>query len=262
MRIIYIFLIIEFIAVSALAASLANFSYQGKPIEPNCILKAITANKIDLAKCSKPQDKKIEIAKITDNGFFGYSYTNIHDKDCDYSSCWIYYKYLGMLNGKHIVLVNNATGGTGRFSDILFLKNNGKTLKVTKRIIGGDRSFGGIINAEIKDNHLIYSKAITPLMFINHFKSNNYTALLENGENQLLDCAICQFVSLNYIDGSLKLATLNSVELPVDENNILGHCFNLLHDSFINNKHLNLTPKEAKDFVKDFYIKCMSRSKY
>ncbi len=244
--------------VPALADIPPEFFYQGKPIDPNCILEAATSNDVALAECSKHKDKIITTSDLdgTQEGYIGYSYKNIDNSKCNFGSCWIYYKYIGKINNLHVVLVENAMGSTGRFKYINYFKVSNNHLHLARSISGGDRSFGGIIEAKIENNELIYRRAMTPLMFFNVFKSAKFNNLPSQYDNGIPDCAVCQFAITEFKGDKLESVTLTPTILSSSNSNVLANCFNSIHQNYIDSNHLTLTPEEAEEFVKIFYYKC------
>ena len=56
----------------------ADFLYQDRPIDPNCILESNISHSINLKECSLHKGKKITSYSVS-NEFIGYDYINLED---------------------------------------------------------------------------------------------------------------------------------------------------------------------------------------
>jgi hypothetical protein len=250
-----IFLVSFFLIIANISLAInvpADFLYQGYLIDPNCILESNSSKVIDLKECSKHQGKKITDYILEDGGY-GYQYVNIENNYPGSAT----YKYLGKIGDLHIVHAFLIGGSVSRLNYINYLKINGDVLHLVKRGPAGDRSFGGISNAKIENNSLVYDMALTAKLFVINFTKDQ--AANPNLEF-LSDCATCQFALVRHVDNKMHSITLNQ-EVSTSNQSEVGQCFNNIHQEYIAKKHFTLTTQEAKIFASKFISECASSNK-
>lgn len=249
MYVIVLFLLLSS-AVNAADIPL-DFLYKDKLIDPNCILESNISHTIDLAECSEHKDKFIT-SYIVNDDLYGYKYLDENNNRYPGS---IGYKYLGKVKDLHVVYASTIGGTTGHLNYINYFKVEKGILKLVKRGPAGDRSFGGIYDAQVKYGTLTYSMALTPKLFMLNFSkkenSKPYT-------KSLPDCAICEFALVNYENNKIKSIKLNSV-INEGQNDPITKCFNDIHKKYIDHKKLVLTIKEVDRFIDSFMNQCTKK---
>jgi hypothetical protein len=246
MRLLFILLLISNLSVAIEVPN--DFFYQGKPIDPNCILKIHSKDNVNLEECSHDNDKLITNNIVHEHNI-GYRY--IYKKNNMPGS--ISYQYLGKIAKAHVVHTIAIGGEISRLNYISFLNIDKNNLLLIKAGPSGDRSNGGIFNAKIKNNALEYDKSVTAKLFMTIFNKAK-TPILEL--NELPNCAICQFALIHYIDNKITSIKINKEALE-SANNPYAECFSQMHKSLIKRKKLILNEKEATAFVDEFHIKCL-----
>lgn len=118
-----------------------EFMINGKPINPICVEfngDSSRFDPVDLQQCSKKIKYKVEdLNKIMiGKGFYGFDYTSTSDGFESHMSS--YYKILGQYKDNFILYGASDTGGSGYFTNLVYVKRNGDTIKLEKEIAGGD----------------------------------------------------------------------------------------------------------------------------
>jgi len=220
----------------------SEFQYKNKNIDPNCILGSYNAKEVNLNKCNQ-HPEKIITKDISKGDFIGYQYT---EKGVPGS---VYYRYLGKINDDFVVHAGAIGGSASRLDFINYFKIKEDKLILTKKGPSGDRSNGGISNARIENNKILYDIANTPLLFMinfNYLEKRDNHPIIEN----LSDCAVCEFAKVHYYNDKITSVTLN------EEVNTGNQCLNKLHAQYKRKNHLKLTLKQAETFAKLFLTKC------
>src|SRR5690242_6818405 len=127
MKKIYLLSLLIFISFADAATTKNDFTFQGEPISPVCIAKfdsslqhePVIGTKVAIETCQ-------HTAQATHQNYIGY-YFYVNNKNIDDGE--YLYQYIGKTkNGIHILRTINNGGGTGNFTDLLFLKLNDKQL--------------------------------------------------------------------------------------------------------------------------------------
>ena len=224
-----------------------DFLYKDSLIDPNCILEIYYNRIVSLKECSLHLDKKITAYFLKDD-LIGYQYINKNNN----SPGMLSYKYLGKLKDAHVIHGFMIGGSISRLDYIKYLKLEEDQLKLIKSGPSGDRSFGGISDARIENNSIIYDLSITAKLFITNFaKEQEANIKLDN----LSDCAVCYFGKIHHVNDKIEYVTLSDVISYKD--NPIQKCFNGMHEEFIRKQHLKLSKKEANIFAENFISKCL-----
>lgn len=141
--------------------------WNGKDIPPLCFNKLVMGEAplkaVDLGTCGQEADIKVTKTYLHDGQLISdYRYNGAEADEPDMS---VMYHVIGDTAEGTAIEVSSYTGGSGRFTGINFVKIEGSTLKLVKSLGGGDRCNGGVADAEIKDDTLVYGFYITPADF-------------------------------------------------------------------------------------------------
>ena len=242
----YSLLLIILIANLAIAIEKPKeFTYKNLPVDPICILERNITQIIDLDNCSFK--KLIAIDNFT--GYSSYKYHTLKDFIPGNAS----YKFLGISKDSFVIHANFIGGLTSRLDFIKYYKISGNKLLMVYSGPSGDRSHGGIFNAKIDKDILYYDMNLTAKLFIKFlYNEDKYNEQLE----KLSNCAICKFASLHFKDNKLESVTLTNIRSNIQDNPY-QQCFNHIHQQQINQNKLNLSVKEAKEFVSNFIQRCV-----
>ena len=243
-----IFAILLIVSNLSLAVEIPkDFLYKDNLIDPNCILEIYSNRFANLKECSLHLDKKITEYFLKDD-LIGYEYINKNNN----SPGMLSYKYMGKLKDAHVIHAFMIGVSISRLDYIKYLKIENNNLKLIKSGPSGDRSFGGISDARLENNSIIYDLSITAKLFITNFaKGQEDNIKLDN----LSDCAVCYFGKIHHVNDKIEYITLSDVISYKD--NSIQKCFNEMHSEFIKKQHLKLSKKEANIFAENFISKCL-----
>lgn len=241
-----------------------EFKFQNQPIDPLCIYEAKDAETlVDLNNCGLKAEHGRKIigknSKLSEEGYVGYDYKWPGNTPISGSS---YYKVLGKMDNRYIVISFNNTGGSGDFSNLSAVERQSHFIRV-ESFLNGDRCNNGITTASIKDNKLFYSLNITPADYLKLTEQNpNHLKAYDD----LAACAACcQGVANFTVDNISQVdhPTLISVDLGQDKivpdknsQGIYQYCFDQMLTDY-QDKQQTLTPEVLKEFVQRFNKECV-----
>lgn len=132
------------------------FYYKGAPVDPACFLDttAQMGDSISLNVCTGKNKAQPE---YKEDHFYGVEITDAGGGSPPY----IYYRYLGEIDGNHVIHTISSGGGSSQISSVRLVELDGKLLRTVKRIAGGDRCNGGIVSASVVGSSVRYTKNIT-----------------------------------------------------------------------------------------------------
>lgn len=118
----------------------AEFTYQGKPIAPDCMVDLLSSEKekhptVSLSECSS--NKKSKKVRYDKNIF-----TNRSQNEDD-TKPFSNYAIIGQYGNKYLIDFGQWTGGSGFFTSIMWIDHQGDKLKLLDVYAGGDRCNGG-----------------------------------------------------------------------------------------------------------------------
>ncbi len=191
-----------------------------------------------------------------ENGFIGY---NIDTDQPGMKLPYIFYRYIGKLtrNGKpeYVFLISWSGGGTGSFTELLTMTLDNDILKSSKTIASGDRCNGGIIDALVKNNLILYKTNMTPQSL---YEVNNKNVEV-NQQALLPDCAVCCIGSFHYADYKLIGIQFNGLLLDTTVNEKKLACFNQLAIKYGAKMKSLLTVKQIMQLQSDIDANCFKK---
>jgi hypothetical protein len=258
-----------FIPASSYAATRlpAELLFQSKPIEPMCIGQASSesdqnqaAKAVDLTKCAMPQSYRATKHNpyLIKQGYLGYDY-EVPDAQGHWSyQGFHYYRFLGKTKQGTFIETLNNYGGSGTFSAIQQVTRHGNFIQLTT-LAAGDRCFGGVADANVQGDQLVYSTNLT---------SNALIALADpNHKVDLEDCAVCCVAKAVYHytakDSDTKprldqvLLDTSIPDTAISENHD-QNCFNVLIKKYQATSGQSLTLQQLQGLGKDFYQQCIA----
>lgn len=259
MNLLITFILLILSNVSYAFALPAELMYNGKPIEAICIQEIIyNEGSIDLAKCkfSHPYMHKSNIKY--DSDLIGYQYieqgyTMQHD-------CYSYYSYLGNIDGKIVVYLEENSGGISHFTYILLLDRQRNNLIKSKVFYGpGDRCNGGLKSAYVKDGKINYITNTTPLDFLRIYQDNIKATSRDADESlsRLVDRSLSCYGSTKFEDDDFKYIKLNSraeYDSYEDYDRFNAQeCFDIIHKQYIDRRHITLTVTDLEKFMDEVF---------
>lgn len=219
---------------------------EGKPLAPACLIHFVN-NRPDDDVIDLQTDPCLRIQHAYDQSalkrrFWGY---HLPDDARLYAGMQIYYRYLGEVNRQSkqtkAVLVLWSGGGTGLFSDIVFLEADKGKLRRVDEIEGGDRCSGGISDADLSHGVLSYHKQVTPMMLMTmHQKRRSY--------DSLSDCAVCCIGELIYQEDKLIGFKFKRSLAKNRKENKMMRCFNRLAKSYGRHQSRHLSLSKLSEF--------------
>lgn len=167
--------------------------YAGKPVDPTCVYAAIhrKGNGVEL-KNSCDDIKSLHVNAdetpvtqsyliITPDESLGYEYDLEDGRTGEF-----FYKYIGTTKEGVVLNVYYSSGGSGHFSDLGVYGRDKNTFRKIRTIQAGDRCSGGVLDASIEDDNLLYSYYVTlPELYQKYIPNSPYRSDLGGG---FIDC--------------------------------------------------------------------------
>lgn len=246
----------------------SDFLFQGKPIQPACILKLIIDEQVDLTNdpCQKyagknegndyPGSEKSFGYDVPDGGFPGLD---------EPPQGYIYYTYLGTIHFQnlekpiyHLILCHYNTGGNGQYGSLEVIRYEYGKLHHIDTIDSGDRSDGRIYDANLKNNILTYKKKIT---------INNLYALTSNESSFGVDippsCAATVGCVAVYSKGKVIKVEFDGLEGISSIEAYKDNCYTqFLVENTLEKGKFSFKIDELKDFNIKAYQKCKDSAKF
>ena len=230
------------------------------PIPPVCFLRFTGEGDkkepldLKLSACLKYKQKYNKSALA--RGFLGY---NLDSSEPKMRQVSIFYRYIGTVkkNNKtgYIFELNYSGGGSGFFSSLIELSLKNNILSISKYIAGGDRCFGGIESAAIKDNVLHYKVRQTPHMMV---EAGDKIAHVEAFSTLTLDdCAVCCIGFLLMEDEKITGFQFNGMIPEAEPGNRQQLCFNSLIKSNGAENKATLDKKQFNKLQKEIISTCI-----
>lgn len=151
----------------------AEMMFHGQPIDPMCFAlplsddPALLTGTIALDRC-RADDIAVPAAidwRPDAQGWIGYEYGYRNEGEAGAVTgrgAFSKYRYIGQVDGYHVVLTAQSGGGSGIFTALSGFRRVGDTVVRVKDYAAGDRCNGGIPDAVIKDGALSYQIYLTP----------------------------------------------------------------------------------------------------
>jgi hypothetical protein len=154
--------------LDAAAAGPSPLTVDGKPVDTTCLLTLANGDSsrfdaIDLRRCHRTDI--VMKHGSPDPAMIGFDYADKDDPNEPRPS-YFYYRFLGPYHDHALLFIEFGGGGTGQFSRLVGVDQNGSVLKATEEIAGGDRCNGGIDNAIVSRDGLSYDERVTPFDLI------------------------------------------------------------------------------------------------
>lgn len=131
------------------------YRVEGHPVPVSC-LEALAGQEddsrkapIDLHHCGDPKLKP----KTQADGSVGYD---------DPQGGYFYYRYVGNADGIDVLLLQNSGGGSGHFTQLVGVKQDGHLVRWVRDYAAGDRCNGGVSDEKVSNGNLTFDQAITP----------------------------------------------------------------------------------------------------
>lgn len=274
------------------ATILANFSYNGKPVHPNCVFNPDNTNingingeylpqnvtvdssfNFNLAQCSTPIGGEYD--EVT------HSYTFPDENNS--STGFVQYDPILQKGNIFVLKVTSSGGGSGVFDDIEVLRKEGDmilNLGYIGAIMSGDRCNGGIDNVAA-DTHgvLSYEQSLTPFMIVSIGDPTTKVKPYEGLEDSASSCvglahytymfdsqkAQLQNISIGSDSASYETASsMNTYGKILDQKGWTDQykyqsCFNKVYNSYIDQDKTSLDQAGITQFAADFMKACVKK---
>jgi hypothetical protein len=139
------------LAAAAQAATVTPSLYRvdGKPVPASCLEAVANGDKaIDLTHCGNPKLRpKIQGDTI------GYDIPE---------GGYFYYRYLGQADGLAVLYMESSGGGSGQFTMLSGVRQDGHLVRKVRDYGAGDRCNGGLSEAAVSNGRLTFDQALTP----------------------------------------------------------------------------------------------------
>jgi len=227
----------------------------GKAVHPACLEKLQNETKenaeVSLAACTNNPKK----TSIKD----GY-YTTQDDNNTKQTT-FTRYAVIGSKGDKHLIIVGTATGGTGFFTNALWVRMKDGKLVLLKSLAGGDRCNDGIDKvADWK-----YAINLTPTDMMSY--GSDTTLKIDPYRDLDASAASCVAKAMYRFDPVAEKTELINVQLneqPLAMEDWLKElrfqfCFNNLYNTYIARGQITLSETEMDHFKNQFENFCMSQ---
>ena len=234
--------------------------FHGQPIEPDCMdfatkMDSSSFDPVDLATCKAGDIVPDTPPSWNQHGEYGYSH-KYNDTSLK-KPYYIYYRFLGYMEGLPVVLIRAGGGGSGKFDFIIRIERKADTLRLIDPLVIGDRCNGGISKARVENGALSYEQEITPFDFLTLADDNPHD--LKAYKSLEASAASC-FGTARYAADKLV-----SVRLKPDAADEKGwteqyryqRCFNRLYREYIVQGKNELSPALLKEFTHVFNKQCV-----
>ena len=153
---------------------------------------------------------------------------------------------------------DGATGGSGRFTSVVVVQVDGPDLKLIHSFGGGDRCNGGVADAEIKDNALIYGFYITPADFTTLALGDDQGLIpYEDLEASASSCfGIARYDAGNLVEVELLPEAPKAADPEWTSRYALQRCFNEFMLKKTADGKVILRGESFKAYVTDFMNSC------
>jgi hypothetical protein len=246
-------LALAIITNSAFAGS--ELMYNSKPVHPTCLEKLQNETRagaeVALSSCVK-NSKKTSVR----DGYYTTEDDN-NPKQTEFTS----YAVIGKKGDNYLIVVATSTGGSGLFTDALWVKMKDGTLTLLKSLAGGDRCNGGV--EKVADWK--YSINLTPSEMMTYGSG----APLKIDAYRDLDASAssCVAKAMYRFDPVNEKAELINVQLgsePLAMEDWLKElrfqfCFNNLYNTYIARGQITLNETEMDHFKNQFENFCISQ---
>ncbi len=244
----------------------STFSYNGKPIPPDCLWYATEGNLEDaqiaiLDNCTKGPNTKYVI-KNEGRDDKGWLYTDLgKDPDGGYPLGFEEYTVLLALNTNEYLIASQSNGGgTGYFDQLFWVKKSNNILTLTENLTGGDRCYGGLRHYSVKDRVVFFDKLLTPVTILDLGGADLYDYNVLSGP---INCFGLAHFRYDPHDTEPKLTGVRFYDDEAEDQPewtdqfIYQSCFNKVYNSYIKSGKTELTLDELKSFVKKFEQRCV-----
>ena len=200
-------------------ASATNLPFKLPP--PKCFQKFILETPLPLNLKTDPclQYREDYNDYALKQGFTGYELASDEPVMRPVS---IYYKFIAPLadhSNDFVFLLQWSGGGTGFFSSLVILNHQNNILKLKQTLASGDRCFGSIDKAWVKDNQIFYQQKVTPYQFM----AERFPKLPKL--NALEDCAVWCLGVFNRTKNTIESFSLSNVP-AYEGSNVPQRCMN------------------------------------
>ena len=232
---------------------------EGMPVDPVCfnILGGEENTSVTLTQCAETYNYKDVAQEVTEDGYIS-SVFRYSDDPADAPLALVRYKYLGETDRGYNILVESASGGTGQFSSVYIVGENGAELEILDTIAGGDRCNGGIESASVVEGNLVFNQYVTPFDFLDLADSNPYGL---KAYQDLDACAVCCYGVARYNQDGFKgiSVTVEGDFLAKDEDapeRGLQNCFDKVLKTRMDIGQAEMPTEVVQSFVQEFHDAC------
>jgi hypothetical protein len=133
------------------------FVYAGKPVHPFCLGFPIEASSrsvpVDLAKCSATN----VVAASSGKGRWSAEYPRDNGAFFISAAPYVSYGVLANKGDRFLIASDSSGGGSGQFSNLFWVRLDGKQLVLVEDEMGGDRCAGGLSDFRTQGSVVFFS---------------------------------------------------------------------------------------------------------
>lgn len=228
------------------------FRVAGRPVPVSCleVLSGMDGDgpraSIDLRTCGDPKRKP----KAQADGWIGYEIPE---------GGYFYYAYVGTVGGTDILSLRSSGGGSGHFTALVGVRQDGRLLRWVRDYAGGDRCNGGISNESVSNGRLTFDQAITPSDLVDLAQPENELEAYKDLEASAASCigVVHRAGDADHWTG-VRLTEKNwSDQSGWTEDYRYQACFNALYRETVSSGHVELDRRGVAAFGDAFAKRCL-----
>ena len=237
-----------------------GFKYRGKPIHPDCISQLLLSESRSLSLKNFRSSSGFQEWE----GRPGFLIAEYPEQEFKGRRPYFAYLLIGQSDSTFIMWTEEWGGGTGRFSNILFVDKSADELRLVKALGEGDRCNGGIIGAQLKGSDLYYSRETTPMGIIEEADEKVDLVAYEDLENSAASCVAQVKYRYSLVDHSDELISMTLAGKLSDQEDWTDRythqsCFNKVFNAYVDAGKTELSRDELNEFVREFMKECLGR---
>lgn len=239
-------------------AATRAFVFQGKPVHPLCIdfplERSSRSEPIELSKCTD--------ARVTPNatpaGWLSAEYPKDPNDFFVSFAPYASYRVLARKADRFLIATEKSGGGSGQFTELLWVRLGTDRIAVVKDETGGDRCLGGLGNYQVSGTSVSFSQSQSAQDLLASSGVTVPAALKDalRGGYQACDGSAVYRYDLNAERMRVVEWELNSPEPPDPADKSPQACFDRLAIKYATNARPRISLEQMKRFGQEFVTSC------
>jgi hypothetical protein len=236
------------------------FSYRGKPIHPDCVSQLLLT-----------ESRRLSLKEFHPSSGFeewedrpGFLIAEYPEQEFEGRRPYFAYMLIGQSGGTFIIWTEEWGGGSGRFSNILFVDKSPDELRLVEALGAGDRCNGGITGAQLEGSDLYYFRDTTPIGIIGEADEKLDLVAYEDLENSAASCVAQVKYRYSLVDRSHELISVTLAGKLSDQEDWTDRytyqsCFNKVFNTYVDAGKTELSRVELNEFIREFKKECLNK---